>query len=379
MGPPIKGKASTVLHQKNKNREKAHKARLEEFERVGKLLEGGLRVPKPNAEGLDFVGSESSQVPGLDTFVELQCGVLERWQMARDTAMAALEAVMEAEKMMDNLAEFWTHADNLKKRRWDAGVDGFLELNKAIEKDMSDSVKGEETESKGSSLSTSGKDTQAKQDKADATKDGSLSPNAGEEFAAGSDASRGLLESVRDRTASAALNTGRSSVSVSSTVSSKSGIGSTRSGPEDTSTCIIKTADPYDQGVHDVLQATPAEGISRAPLVQWSSSHMDGSVANCRTFVRDFKALVPRFQADSEVWFLKVIENAFVTKGKRGVYSREDCCTLLNTLSKVQEWLETEPAKSRAAINHPQDIRHLIRDTVIYWGSQLFFLPSAAS
>lgn len=356
-----------TLHQKSKNRERAFKARQEEIARIGKLLEAGCRVPKPVSDEPDFTGP-FQEVPTLQSFTELQSGILERWNAAKTTALAALEAVAEAERAMEYLAEFWTHAENLKKRKWDVGVDGFLSLNQTVEKELSDQYRKEDGESSKESkqdLETKNRSHKNEVTTSEYTKNCPGYANGNGRIPSGS------LNHSHD------INTGRSIGSVSSSSSSKSATGSSGgSGPEDTSICLIKTVDSCDQG-SPIVHEDGTVHLCRPPLVQWSSIELDGSIEACKIYVKDLQSMVPRFQAETELWFLTVIENAFVNKNRKGVYSKEDCCTLLNTLSKVQDWLETEPAKSRAAANHPQDIRLLVRDTVIFWGSQLFFLPSA--
>lgn len=360
------GPAPGALHQKSKNRERAFKARQEELARIGRLLEAGCRVPKPVPDGPDFTGP-FQEVPSLRSFVELQSGVLERWVSAKTTALAALEAVAEAERAMEYLAEFWTHAENLKKRKWDVGVDGFLALNQTVEKELSDQhKKDDEDTSKESKQDMEARKPRQKHELAT----GEYIKNTPEYSNGNGRVPSGALHHSHD------INTGRSIGSVSSSSSVKSVAGSSRgSGPEDTSICLIKTVDSCDQGSPSAHEDVTVH-MCRPPLVRWSIVESDGSVEACKVYVKDLQGMAPRFQAETEVWFLTVIENAFVNKNRKGVYSKEDCCTLLKTLSKVQDWLETEPAKSRAAVNHPQDIRLLVRDTVIFWGSQLFFLPS---
>ncbi|GMH41088.1 hypothetical protein BSKO_08998 [Bryopsis sp. KO-2023] len=337
--------SSVAAQQKAKTRERAFKARAEDFTRAIRSLDGGCRVTKPRLEEPDFAGAEG--VPSLEPFADLQAGVMERWKAAKETAKAALEAVIEAEKMMEFLSEFWITTDNLKKRRWDAGVDGFLALNGAVEKEFAPS------EDEGHQEEPSGVPAKVKTD-------------AGAETIA-----------ERQRESVNVLNTCRSGGSASSS-SSGSPKGDATVSPCEDSSCTPTGKSWVSSGA-----TSPSSNDVSHPfggtLAQWSAVDPSPGHEACVTYYHDIRSLGPRFQSVSETWFLTVIESAFVLRGRRGVYSREDCCTLLNTLSKVQDWLEAEPVKTRVSQTHPHDIRLLVRDTVIHWGSQLFILPSAAS
>ena len=86
-------------------------------------------------------------------------------------------------------------------------------------------------------------------------------------------------------------------------------------------------------------------------------------------------ALGQRFAHSAEKWFLKLIHKLVGLEVEHSVYCREDCYRLMESLSKLQNWLLT--AKGTTRMDRHDVLLNRLRDTVIRWSSQMFELPLA--
>lgn len=123
---------------------------------------------------------------------------------------------------------------------------------------------------------------------------------------------------------------------------------------------------PCDRCPDEKLKAVRASNIPSGTGRNSSSQRFDPSY---------ILSLGRRFAHSAETWFLKLIHSMVGIEVGQSVYCREDCYRLMESLSKLQNWLMT--AKGTTRIDRHEVLKNRLRDTIIRWSAHMFELPLA--